>query len=113
MPTRYGTCPMCRKYRQIVKSHLFPRASYRYFREQGFDPIFMSQDMINPTPRQIWAHLLCKSCEGVLNSGGETWLMPLLARYCAEFPLHERIIKGVCISEEENLKVYSTVRVAG
>src|ERR1700737_2633239 len=113
MLSKYGTCPMCRKYKPIVKSHLFPRASYKYFREQGFDPIFLSEDVINPTPKQIWARLLCGSCEGVFNSGGETWLMPLLARHRAEFPLHERIAKAPCVSQEEDPKVYATAGIVG
>jgi hypothetical protein len=109
---KLGKCPMCDTDKQIVKSHLFPRASYKYFREQGFEPLFLSQEVVHPTNKQIWAHLLCQECEDVLNSGGETWLIPLLACYSSDFPLYDLVVRGRPVDDQDP-KVYATEGVAG
>jgi hypothetical protein len=106
-------CPMCLKTKKVVKSHLFPRASYKYFRERGFDPVFVSEDLMHPTTRQIWAHLLCVECEDILNAGGESWLMPLLAQHSASFPLYDLIAKSPCVDDDGNSKVYAAAGVPG
>ena len=100
---------MCGKRKTLVKSHLFPRASYRYFREQGFDPVFMSEDVMRPTQKQIWAHLLCRECDNIFNEQGEGWLMPRLARYLGEFPLYDLVKTTPDVTNDGGSPVHATV----
>jgi hypothetical protein len=80
---------MCLELKNIVDSHLIPRAMYAYLRPPGGHPIAVSDDYIGSTDRQLHDYLLCEECEDNLNKGGETWLSPLLAKYGGPFPLYE------------------------
>lgn len=87
MPT--GTCPLCRENKQLVRSHLIPRAVYEYVRTVDKSPYAISNEFHGHTDRQLQDHLLCSECEDTLNKGGETWLLPLLAEYDGPFPFHD------------------------
>jgi len=80
-------CSLCLEDKELVKSHLIPRAMYDYCRTADSEPVLMTTEVIMQTSRQLQDHLLCKLCEDVLNVGGEQWLLPLLARIDQTFPL--------------------------
>src|SRR6266850_1626361 len=80
-------CSLCLEDKELVKSHLIPRAMYDYCRTADSEPVLMTTEVMMQTSRQLQDHLLCKLCEDVLNVGGEQWLLPLLARIDQTFPL--------------------------
>jgi hypothetical protein len=82
-------CPMCLELKNIVDSHLIPRAMYAYLRPPGGHPVAVSDDYVGSSDRQLHDFLLCKECEDILNKGGEAWLSPLLAEYAGVFPFYD------------------------
>jgi hypothetical protein len=82
-----GLCPLCLEKKEIVRSHLIPRAVYEYCRTADSEPVLMTAKVVMPTSRQLQHPLLCQACEDLLNRGGEKWLLPLLATIEKKFPL--------------------------
>jgi hypothetical protein len=87
MPT--GVCPLCQRKKHLACSHLIPRAVYDFVRTVDKSPFAISDIYQGYTDRQLQDYLLCNECEDVLNKGGETWLLPLLAEYDGPFPFHD------------------------
>lgn len=86
-------CPLCLEVKPIVRSHLIPQAVYDYCRAPGGNPIFITSKLVLETSRQAQHPLLCKECEEILNKGGESWLMPLLAQHEGPFPFYDLVTK--------------------
>lgn len=84
-----GQCPLCRETRTIVDSHLIPKGVYKYCRPPGGHAIAVSPEYFGQTDRQVHGYLLCSGCEQILSSGGEAWLLPLLAEYKGPFPFYD------------------------
>jgi len=80
---------MCQLEKQLVKSHLIPRAVYDYCRPPDDDPIIMTNEVVTFSSRQTKDYVLCMDCEDILNSDGETWVLPLLADMDGGFPLYD------------------------
>jgi len=78
MKNVHGICKLCRKQKLLCKSHYFGRAVHNLCTENGQDAVMMTPKVIMATQRQLWAHLLCKDCEGRLNKFGETAALKLL-----------------------------------
>ena len=87
MPT--GMCPLCKLEKEVVRSHWIPRGVYDYIRAPDEDPIIMTNQVVMFSGRHIKDYLLCHDCENILNAGGETWTIPLLADIDGRFPLHD------------------------
>jgi len=66
---------------------------YDYCRSADSEPVLISAEVMMQTSRQAQHPLLCRSCEHLLNDGGENWLLPLLATIDKEFPLLDLIEK--------------------
>lgn len=86
-------CPLCLENKELVSSHLIPRAMYTYCRTADSEPVLFTTEVMMQTSRQVQHHLLCASCEDLLNNGGERWLLPLLATIDKKFPLLDIIEK--------------------
>jgi hypothetical protein len=70
----------------------------------------MTNEVIRPTNRQVWTHLLCKDCEDILNKGGEGWLLTLLANQMGSFPLFDLLKAGMELpSDDPTVALYSAV----
>ena len=82
----FGKCPMCKLDKKLVKSHLIPRALYNYCRAADSEPVLITTKVMVQSSKQTKDHLLCSDCEGVLNEGGEKWLLPKLAKIEGKFP---------------------------
>ncbi len=89
-----GKCPLCLQEKQIIVSHLIPAAIYTYCRGPDGHHVTMTNDLIIETDRELQDYLLCSNCDNDLNSGGETWLMPLLASIDGNFPFHDMLTKA-------------------
>jgi hypothetical protein len=86
-------CQLCLEDKELVKSHLIPRAMYDCCRTADSEPVLLTTQVMMQTSRQLQDRLLCKRCEDVLNEGGEQWLLPKLARIDQTFPLLDIIEK--------------------
>jgi len=105
----HNKCKLCRKRRQLVRSHLMPAALYAMSREAGSrvsNPIMVTRETSVPTSRQIWAHLLCRECGERFNVGGEHYVLTLVYDG-THFPLLERLNVAVPLEETNTLALYS------
>jgi hypothetical protein len=66
----------------------------------------MTPKVVMATQRQLWAHLLCRDCEGRLNKFGETPVLKLLDNG-KSFPLLYRMKKGVALKDERGTLTFS------
>ena len=77
---RKGRCQLCLKENQdLLRSHFLGKALYRLNREGG-QQVMLTPELIMPTDRQLWAHLLCGDCEQRMSSHGENAAMRLVQR---------------------------------
>jgi hypothetical protein len=108
-----GTCRLCRKKNQILcKSHYIARAFHAMCRQNGEDPVVMTPNVSMLTPRQVWAHLLCHSCEALLNKNGETPVLKLVDDG-ASFPLLEHTTNAVPLKNDESGAVVFSGKAMG
>lgn len=104
-----GICKLCRKRRQLVRSHLMPAALYAMTREPGsrtLNPIMVTRKTTVPTSQQIWAYLLCRECEHRFNVGGEAYVLTLV-NDGTRFPLLERLHVALPLQETSTMAIYS------
>jgi len=69
-----------------------PAGVYRLLdspRAPNRNPVLVTSQAVVQTSRQITEHLLCTSCEQILQREGEGWVLPLLATREGAFPLHD------------------------
>jgi len=111
-----GQCKLCLQQKELQESHLLPAAVYRLCRhetEEISDPITIRHDSKNKsfrvfqTSRQITGPVLCSDCEQLLNTQGESWVLPVLSSL-EGFPLYEMLAQGEpeFPSESEELTAY-------
>ena len=101
-----GTCALCLATKELRRSHLLGRAIYLLNRDGNADPVLMTPQLIAPTQRQIWGHLLCGDCEQRFSSRGESLVMRLVQRK-NEFPLLDRLRLAIPFSVEPNVNAFS------
>lgn len=110
----HGICKLCLVQKELVDSHLMPRALYSYCRSADAEPIKISSEIALSTSRQTKAYLLCSKCEGVLNEGGEMWILPKLAGIDRKsFPLYEIISSEAPAFDEPDMKIYYGANIPG
>jgi hypothetical protein len=101
-----GPCALCLKEKELRRSHLLGRAIYMLNRDGKDDPVMMTPQLITPTQRQLWRHLLCGDCEQRFSSNGESLIMRLVQRK-TEFALLDRLNVAMPFQEEPTLTAYS------
>jgi hypothetical protein len=106
-----GICKLCLLEKDLVESHLVPKAVYPYCRAGDLDPVMIRHDVILPTQRQIYWHLLCEECEDVLNKGGESWVVPLLAEQMGKYPLFDLLDLRALHASDRELSVYHAAKI--
>src|SRR5580698_866127 len=63
----FGQCPLCLQQRRLEKSHYLGRALHLLSQEYG-EAVLMTPERAKLTPKQLWAHLLCGTCEDILGA---------------------------------------------
>ena len=61
-----GICKLCKQQRDLLDSHLLPKAVYKHIRRSdgaGNKIVAVSHEIVTFTDRQIQDHLLCADCE--------------------------------------------------
>ncbi len=82
--TVVGVCALCKKKRQLKRSHILPQGLYKKTgrsvvpHESNLTTLDFEKDKSFTTSRQHKEHLLCSDCEDLLNRGGENYSIPLL-----------------------------------
>jgi hypothetical protein len=85
-----GICALCLRKSRLCRSHYIAKAFYKLCREAGLNPIVLTPKIVKHSPRQMRAHLLCRSCEEKLKTNGEDPVLALVDR-AGSFPLLERM----------------------
>jgi hypothetical protein len=87
-------CKLCLNERHLQKSHLVPRAYYKLLRTPGADdpnPITADAETTRTSQEQLAKHLLCASCEDLLNKNGERWVLLNNYRLDGPSPLYRAL----------------------
>jgi hypothetical protein len=103
-----GTCALCLQDRDLRRSHLLGRAIYLLNREGNDEPVLMTPQLITPTQKQIWQHLLCGDCEERFSSHGEALIMRLVQRR-TDFALLNRLNDSTPIVTAPNVTTYQRI----
>ena len=101
-----GVCKLCRKRRILCKSHYLGRALYALSRVNGENPVVMTPQLVTLSPRQMWAHLLCRECEERFCKCGEKPVMQLLNGK-DQFPLLNRMQLALAVKKDGNAVTFS------
>jgi hypothetical protein len=107
-----GTCPLCHEIQPLAKSHLMPAALHEFCAPPGGHPIVITPEIIIESDRQLQDYLFCTACEDVLNKGGETWVLPLLAHLDAPFLLYDMLVKFPPDQVDGDARLYASARNA-
>jgi hypothetical protein len=67
----------------------------------------MTPKLVKATPRQLWAHLLCETCEGQLNDRGEKPVLALFNGANDDFPLLNRMNLALPLKVEPTVITFS------
>ncbi|HTA24893.1 MAG TPA: hypothetical protein VK763_15275 [Terriglobales bacterium] len=70
-------------------------------------PVVMTPKLVKTTPKQLWAHLLCASCEQLLNDRGEKPTLALFNGAADNFPLLTRMSLALPFKREQKAIIYS------
>jgi hypothetical protein len=100
-------CPLCTLDKEIVNSHLIPHAMSQRCKAPDSEPILLTNKIMVQTSKEFTAHLLCSDCEGLLNNGGEQWLLPKLAFIDGRFPLVDILRSCPPLLHEPDMTVYA------
>jgi hypothetical protein len=88
-----GICKMCFGQKDLIRSHLIPRAAYELCRSADSEPIKITAEVVMQTSRQTQDHLLCSECDNLLSSRGESWVLPKLQTFNQGFPLYDLLVR--------------------
>ncbi len=83
-----------------------PAALGDFCRPPGGHAIVVSPEIIIESDRMLHDYVFCKDCEDVFNKGGETWVLPVLARLDTSFPLYDVLVKQPPSQVHEETKIY-------
>lgn len=101
-----GKCPLCLKQGKLCKSHYLGRTLHQLSRDSRGHPVVMTPKLVTATPKQLWAHLLCESCEQLLNERGEKPVQKLFNGK-ASFPLLDRMNVAMEVTTAPTVVTYS------
>jgi hypothetical protein len=101
---------MCKQEKPLLRSHFMPASIYPLCGNPEFPPVRVMEEAVMPTSRQVQDHLLCWDCEGILNSEGENWVVPLLAELNGPFPLREMLLKQKPIETIGDVGIYAAAQ---
>jgi len=104
-----GICPLCTLEKTLIQSHLASAALYKLCRTPDSDPIFVTNDVVVRSGRQLQHPLLCAECDGMLSTEGEAWLLPLVGRLDG-FPLYDMLTKEKPDAVDGDAAIYAAAR---
>ncbi|MCY1434158.1 hypothetical protein D9M71_502060 [compost metagenome] len=111
-----GVCQLCEEEKKLRKSHLMPKAAYKYLRDKkesgGGSPMRIHLDSKEAffTDIQVTKYLLCDDCEQRFSSGGEAAVSRMWATHKV-FPLLERLLSAATPLEGPRFALFPPDRV--
>jgi hypothetical protein len=105
-----GECALCKKIKTLCKSHYLSKALYKLSSVDGEPPVIMTPDEVALSPRQMWAHLLCRDCEKLFDERGEKYTLKWINRgkgRIIDFPLLDRIRLAMEVKRSKGSVTYS------
>ncbi|HKS80324.1 MAG TPA: hypothetical protein VJR23_02360 [Candidatus Acidoferrales bacterium] len=96
--------------KDVVSSHFIPASLYDYCRPPNRNPVAFNTELVIETSRQMQHPLLCRECEEILNSEGESWMIPLFANFDGSFPFHDILTKCAPVVTDGEAKLYAAKR---
>jgi len=109
-----GKCRLCLQEKELRASHLLPKSLYRLIRmarghqEQGL--VVITREIVTHTDSQVWAHLLCNSCEGKF-AKAESWALRHCNRGSGAFRLLDMVEALPVLSEINGTKLVAAAGV--
>lgn len=70
----------------------------------------LSPEIIIESDRMLHDYVFCDDCEDIFNKGGESWVLPLLARLETSFPLYDLLTKQAPSQVLDETKIYLAAR---
>ena len=104
-----GKCELCLQVRELLESHLLPRALYKRLRlptSKNPNPVVFNARGERRTSRQAVQHLLCSACEQRFHKNGENWTLNYCARDGRSFKLREALIEHPCEQLMDDIYCY-------
>ncbi len=102
-------CGLCKKQRTLVESHLIPKSIYKIIVNKS-----LSQSLVLSigkksvkTSRQVKSHFLCRSCEEILSTNGETHVLRYIYRDASKFRFQEILRSSSPEFESDDALVFS------
>jgi hypothetical protein len=105
-----GICPFCSSEKPLIESHLISKAIYSLVRDETNEAIVVNSRVIMHTSRQTKRPLLCQECDNFLNTSGENWIIPRLARPGGQFLLLDFLQQLPPDAEKEEFKIYAAAK---
>lgn len=102
-----GICQLCFKNGPLQKSHVLPKALYKYLRASGRDPVSVTKDSVHQSSKQVTAYLLCATCEKLLNENGEQWMLKQGFRGHQRFRLRDTMLRATPLGQVDDGIAYS------
>ena len=84
-----GTCKLCLKERELLKSHFMPKALYATRRQKSATVV--RTVVLSGETSHLKDYLLCRDCETRFEQNGESEALKWLAPKAKRFPLGERL----------------------
>ena len=106
-----AVCPLCRLPKELVKSHLAPKAMYKYSRnpnEKNSVAIVVTRRGAAKVTRQVKQYLLCSECDKAFSKNGEDYVMRLVWNG-KRFPLLDLLNFAVELRHNPEWFVYSGI----
>jgi hypothetical protein len=112
---RHGRCALCLQDRDLLESHLVPKALYRLVRAgmRNAHPLQISAAGQRNTSRQAVRRLLCAECEGRFSRNGENWVLRHCYRGRGVFRLRSLLRESTPIPNDSDLLLYQASSVPG
>jgi hypothetical protein len=113
---RVGECALCLKQVELCRSHLLPKALYRFVRgsegEPGSsDPVLIAGGTAVHSSRQFAGHLLCNFCEQLFSSRGEKPTIRVCYRGNGSFPLLDAVLRCPVRHSNPQRTIYDVVEL--
>lgn len=97
-------------------SHLVPRSIYKTLSAPGQpnpNPVLVRSGSAFQTSKQAKTHLLCSTCEQLLNKRGEKAVIPFIAKDTFSSPIYELVTKLPLLRSENGVPAYSATENTG
>jgi hypothetical protein len=106
-------CALCRKERELLRSHCIPQSVFELCRDEGLPPIHIVNGKAVITCYEAKARFLCSECEDRFSRFGEKTVVGQCFRKLGAFPFRDKLRKLKPTANLGNSKVYTSKQIPG